>query len=217
MVRCAGISQAPHTARFYAGAGSTAQFSPIRGKLWFLTGLSLQVMKLLMEKEARARRILMRRINQEKEELVFRLRANGAQLCILRCWREYKKRKEDKRKEEERLRRKAKAESERRKAEAEAAEKALLDKKKRAERNSTNTIGRAPSRTESTESMSGMYASVSSLTPGAFASRTPSMESRTASRDGSLDNSFEGPMGEGAEEAGNLVAQAQIEDRFAMI
>lgn len=49
-----------------------------------------------MEKEARGKRILMRRIHQEQEALVYRLRAAGAQMCIVRCWRQYKRRKEDK-------------------------------------------------------------------------------------------------------------------------
>ena len=54
-----------------------------------------QVMKLEMEKEARAKRILMRRINQEQEELVYRLRADGAQKAIARCWNDYKTKKEE--------------------------------------------------------------------------------------------------------------------------
>jgi biotin carboxyl carrier protein len=168
-------------------------------------------MQLLMEKEARAKRILMRRINQEKEDLVYRLRANGAQMCIVRCWREFKKRKEDKRKEEERQRRKQKAESERRKAEQAAMERALEEKKQRAKRQA-DSVARAPSRTASGESDGGMYASVMSLGPGAVASRTSSV-----SRAGSAENSLDAPVNEGdaVEEDQDLVEQ--MGGRLAMI
>ena len=168
------------------------------------------VMKLLMEKEARSKRILMRRINQEKEELVYRLRANGAQMCIMRCWRDFKKRKEDKRKEEERQRRKQNAESERRKAEQEAMERALKEKKQRAERQADSVVRQQPSRTASAESDGGMYANVMSLAPGAVASRTSSV-----SRAGSAENSFEASVSEEGEEGQDLVGQ--MGERFAMI
>jgi len=87
------------------------------------------LLKLRMEKENREKRIHLRRITTEQNDLVYRLRADGAQRAIARGWQQFKARKEEQRKEVERQRRKQKADMERRKAEAAAAERALMEKR----------------------------------------------------------------------------------------